>query len=151
MEPEREKPLSLFSLSLSLFSHLAFFLSRPADTHSRAIKFRGAIFINYGMPAGPLCFASFFGACFGLCVFAAVAGSCFAGDIVHNWEVEQGWGFGLLPPRDSLWIYMWGVWECYKGWHGESSAAIHIHSSTTASQRMKKSRSRAHTHTHKLS
>jgi hypothetical protein len=68
-----------------------------------------------------------------------------AGDIVHNWEVEQGWGFGLLPPRDSLDV--WGVWECYKGGHGERAlaAAIHIHSSSTASQRMKKSRSLAHT------
>jgi hypothetical protein len=69
-----------WSAFLSLFSHLAFFLSLGSfarQTRSRAIKFRGAIFINYGMPAGPivlslsLCFASFFGACFGLCVFAA--------------------------------------------------------------------------------
>lgn len=53
-EREREAFVALFSLCfrISLSSSLSLG-SFARQTRSRAIKFRGAIFINYGMPAGP--------------------------------------------------------------------------------------------------
>lgn len=107
-------------LSLSLFSHLSLSLSFSLSTdsfarqHSNKIPRRN-LYKLWNAGGGPLCFASFFGACVLVCVFFQQRGLLSCGDILHNWEVEQGWGFGLLPPRETLW--MWGVWECYKGLH----------------------------------
>jgi len=124
----REIPSIIF---VSLCFRISLSSSHPAPR--RAIKFRGAIFINYGMPAAaeaagaPSLFCFIFRLVyFGLCVFAAAA---------LWWYSAQlgGWaGLGFWPVAASL-----------SGCVGMLQRG--------APQFMKKSARRTHTHTHKLS